>query len=132
MNKVILMGRLVKDCDVRYTNSGKSVCQFTVAVDRPFKKEDGKKEADFIPVVLWGNAAEFIGNNVSKGKRVCVEGRLQIRNYDDKDGRKVWVSEVIASNVEVIDWNDKDKMNTNESEEGFDKFGAFVEEDIPF
>ena len=103
MNKIVLMGRLTKDCDVRYTNTGKVVAQFILAVDRPYKDAEGKKEADFITVVLWGNAAEFIANNVSKGKRVLVEGRLQIRSYDDKDGKRVYVAEVVANNVTPID-----------------------------
>ena len=132
MNKIVLMGRLTKDCDVRYTNAGKVVAQFILAVDRPYKDAEGKKEADFITVVLWGNAAEFIANNVSKGKRVLVEGRLQIRSYDDKDGKRVYVAEVVANNVTPIDWNNKDDMNTNKAEP-MQSFGqAFGDEEIPF
>lgn len=126
------MGRLVRDCDVKYTNSGKVVCQFSMAVDRPYKNADGQKEADFINIVVWGNTAEFVANNVSKGKRILVEGRLQIRSYDDKDGKKVYVSEVVANSIEPIDWNDRDKMNTNKAEP-MQNFGqAFGDEEIPF
>ena len=89
MNKIVLMGRLTKDPEVRYTQSGKVVCQFTIAVDRPFNKE-GQKEADFIPIVLWGKQAEVAGNSLQKGHRVLVEGRLQIRSYDDNTGNKRW------------------------------------------
>ena len=99
MNKIVLFGRLVRDCDVRYTQSGKVVCQFTVAVDRPFNK-DGQKEADFIPVVMWGKQAEVAGNSLQKGHRVLVEGRLQIRSYDDNNGNKRYVTEVIANSFE--------------------------------
>lgn len=103
MNKVVLLGRLVKDCDVRYTSTGKVVCQFTMAVDRPFNK-DGQKEADFIPVVMWGKQAEVAGNSLQKGHRVLVEGRLQIRSYDDnKNGNKRYVTEVIANSFEFIE-----------------------------
>ena len=102
MNKIVLFGRLVRDCDVRYTQSGKVVCQFTVAVDRPFNK-DGQKEADFIPVVMWGKQAEVAGNSLQKGHRVLVEGRLQIRSYDDNNGNKRYVTEVIANSFEFIE-----------------------------
>lgn len=102
MNKVVLLGRLTKDCDVRYTSTGKVVCQFTMAVDRPFNK-DGQKEADFIPVVMWGKQAEVAGNSLQKGHRVLVEGRLQIRSYDDNNGNKRYVTEVIANSFEFIE-----------------------------
>ena len=98
MNKIVLLGRLVKDPEVRYTTTEKAVCQFTLAVNRPMKQD----EADFIPVVIWGKSAELIGNTVSKGQRLLVEGRLQIRNYE-KDGQKHWITEVIANNFEYIE-----------------------------
>lgn len=103
MNKIVLMGRLTKDPDVRYTQTGKVVCQLTIAVDRPFSGEDGKKEADFIPIIIWGKPAEIAGNSLIKGHRVLVEGRLQIRSYDDSKGVKRWVSEVIANSFEFIE-----------------------------
>mgnify|MGYP004471921101 CR=1 FL=1 len=103
MNKIILLGRLTKDPEVRYTQSGKVVTQFTLAVDRPFAAADGKKEADFIPVVIWGKSAELAGNSLGKGQRVLVEGRVQIRNYDANDGSKRWVTEVIADRFEFVE-----------------------------
>ena len=103
MNKIILMGRLVRDPEVRYTQTGKVVCQFTIAVDRPFANQDGQREADFIPVIVWGKQAELCGNSLTKGQRVLVEGRLQIRSYDAKDGSKRWVTEVIANSFEFIE-----------------------------
>ena len=95
MNKVILMGRLTRDPEVRYTQTGKVVCQFTLAVDRPFANQEGQREADFI--------AELCGNSLTKGQRALVDGRLQIRSYDAKDGTKRWVTEVIANSVEFIE-----------------------------
>ena len=103
MNKVVILGRLTRDPEVRYTPSQKVVCSFTLAVDRPFLNQQGQREADFIPVVVWGKAAELCGNSLAKGHRLLVEGRLQIRNFDAKDGTKHWVTEVIAANVEFIE-----------------------------
>lgn len=103
LNKIIVMGRLTRDPEVRYTPSEKVVCSYTLAVQRDFKNPAGQREADFIPVVVWGKAAELCGNTLSKGHRVVVEGRLQIRSYDGKDGQKHWVSEIIASNVQFIE-----------------------------
>ena len=103
MNRIILLGRLTKDPEVRYTNTGKVVCQFTLAVDRPFANQEGQREADFIPVVIWGKQAETCGNSLTKGQRALVEGRLQIRSYDGKDGNKHWVTEVIADRFEFIE-----------------------------
>ena len=85
MNKIILMGRLTRDPEVRYTTTGKVVCQFTLAVDRPFTNQDGQREADFINIVVWGKIAELCGNSLMKGQRALVDGRLQIRNYDGKE-----------------------------------------------
>ena len=130
MNRIILLGRLTKDVEVRYTDSGKVVAQFTLAVDRPFSS-DGKKEADFIPVVMWGKQAETLGNSVYKGQRVLIEGRLQIRNYDAKDGSKKYVTEVIADRFEYIEKRESSVSEPKENVskgKGFEMFG----EDIPF
>lgn len=137
MNKIVLMGRLTKDPEVRYTQSGKVVCQFTIAVDRPFSGEDGKKEADFIPIIIWGKPAEIAGNGLAKGHRVLVEGRLQIRSYDDNKGVKRWVSEVIANSFEFIerktDGNNSAPAATPNASP-MDSFGTPVpfNEEIPF
>ena len=103
MNKIIVLGRLTKSPEIRYTPSQKVVASFTLAVDRPFTTPDGKREADFIPVVVWGKAAELVGNSCAKGHRLLVEGRLQIRNFDAKDGTKHWVTEIISQNIEFIE-----------------------------
>ncbi len=102
MNKVILIGRLVKDPEMRYTQSGKGVCSFVLAVDRRFSKE-GQQTADFIPIVAWNKLAEIVGDNLTKGRRISVEGRMQVRNYDAQDGTKRYVTEVIADEVEFLD-----------------------------
>ena len=110
MNKIILMGRITKSVDVRYTPSQKVVASFTLAVDRPFLNPDGKREADFIPVVVWGKAAELVGNSCQKGHRLLVEGRIQVRSFDDKNGQKRFVTEVIASNIEFIEKKEQPKQ----------------------
>lgn len=102
MNRIILLGRLTKDPEVRITPNEKTVCTFSMAVDRPFVGKDGKKEADFIPIQTWNKTAELIGNSVSKGQRLLVDGRLQIRSYDGKDGQKHYATEVVADRVEFI------------------------------
>ena len=109
MNKIVIMGRITKQVDVRYTPSQKVVASLTLAVDRPFLGQDGKREADFIPVVIWGKTAEMVGNSCAKGHRLLVEGRLQIRNFDAKDGTKHWVTEVIANSVEFIERKEQAK-----------------------
>lgn len=103
MNKIILLGRLTKDPEIRCTPSGKTVTQFTLAVDRPYSNQNGKREADFIPVIIWGNQGEHAGKHLFKGHRCLVEGRLQIRNFETKDGSKRYVAEAICDRFEFIE-----------------------------
>lgn len=103
MNRIILLGRLTREPEVRTTPTGKTVVVFSLAVDRPYKGRDGKTEADFINIVTWNKTAELVGTYVHKGERLLVEGRLQIRSYDGKDGQKHYVTEVIADRVEFIE-----------------------------
>ncbi len=102
MNHITLIGRLTKDPELKYTSSGTAVCSFTLAVNRRFTSQNGEKEADFIPVVVWNKAAENCAKYLSKGRQTAVEGRLQIRSYDDKDGQRKRVTEVVAENVEFL------------------------------
>lgn len=102
MNKVILIGRLTADPDIRHTQSGKCVASYRMAVDRPFKS-DGQPEADFINCVAWGKSGEFCQKYLHKGMKIAVEGRIQTRTYDDKDGKKVYVTEVIAEHHEFCE-----------------------------
>lgn len=134
MNEIILLGRLVKDVELKSTSTGKSVATFTLAVDRPFTGQNGKREADFINCQLWGKSAETLGNTVTKGQRVLVDGRLQIRSYTAKDGSKRYATEVVCNTFEYIERKaDGDKLNTNSSENGFENMGQqMFSEDIPF
>lgn len=99
LNKVIIMGRLVKDPELRRTQSGTAVTSFRIAVDRDFKSQDGSKQADFFDVVAWRNTAEFVSKYFTKGRMAVVSGRLQIRNWQDKEGNKRRSAEVVADNV---------------------------------
>lgn len=102
MNKVIEIGRLVKDSELKYLPNETAVCTFTIAVDRTFKNAKGEKEADFFPVVAYKQLAELCSKYLDKGKLCAVEGRLQTRNYMHKDGYKVYVTEIIASEVQFL------------------------------
>ena len=99
LNKIILMGRLTRDPELRRTQSGTAVTSFSLAVDRDFKSQGGDKETDFIDVVAWRNTAEFVSKYFTKGRMAVVEGRLQIRDWTDRDGGKRRSAEVIAENV---------------------------------
>lgn len=126
MNSVTLLGRLVKDPEVRYTNTGKCVAGFTLAVNRPFKNEEGQQEADFINCIVFNKSAETIGNYVHKGQRLLLEGRMQTRSYDAKGGSRRYVTEVIVNHFEFIE----QKKDSNSG--GFDDFGAPFDEKVPF
>ena len=114
MNKAILIGRLTRDPELRYTSSNRAVCQFTVAIDRPFTNQStGQREADFINVVAWDKTGENVGKYMSKGRLIAVEGRIQTRNYDNNEGKKVYVTEVIASNVQFLESKNSSQNNSN-------------------
>ena len=99
LNRIILMGRLTRDPELRRTSSGTAVTSFSLAVDRDFKSQSGEKETDFIDIVAWRNTAEFVSKYFTKGRMAVVEGRLQIRDWTDKDGGKRRSAEVVADNV---------------------------------
>jgi single-strand DNA-binding protein len=104
LNRVILIGRLTRDPELRYTPAGVAVTQFTLAVDRPFTNQQTReREADFINIVTWRQLAETCANYLRKGRLAAVEGRIQVRNYDNNEGRKVYVTEVIADNVRFLE-----------------------------
>lgn len=103
LNRVILIGRLTKDPELRYTPSGVAVTQFTLAVDRPFNSQSGEREADFIPIVTWRQLAETCANYLRKGRLTAVEGRMQVRNYENNEGKRVYVTEIIADNVRFLE-----------------------------
>ena len=103
LNRVILIGRLTRDPELRYTPSGVAVAQFTLAVDRPFANQQGERETDFIPIVTWRQLAETCANYLRKGRLAAVEGRIQVRNYENNEGRRVYVTEVVADNVRFLE-----------------------------
>lgn len=105
MNRVVLIGRLTKDPELKFTpGTGTAVATFTLAVDRKFSGKEGQREADFIPIVVWGKSAENTANYVSKGKLIGICGRIQTRSYDAKDGSKRYVTEVVADEVQFLEW----------------------------
>ena len=121
LNRVILIGRLTKDPELRYTPSGVAVTTFTIAVDRPFSGQQEKREADFIPVVTWRQLAETCANYLRKGRLTAVEGRIQVRNYDNNEGRRVYVTEIVADNVRFLESPNsggRDEMTGGSAEAG--------------
>lgn len=129
LNSVVLIGRLTKDPELRYTPSGVAVANFTLAVDRSFAKE-GQQQVDFIPIVVWNKPAESCANYIGKGRLVAVEGRIQVRTYDTPEGQRRWVTEVVASNVRFLDWPKDSKNNQDQFSMGNEV--NFNDENIPF
>ncbi|QSB50742.1 single-stranded DNA-binding protein [Leuconostoc falkenbergense] len=103
INRVVLIGRLTKDVELRYTQSGVAVGTFSLAVNRQFTNASGERETDFINAVIWRKAAENFANFTHKGSLVAIEGRLQTRNYEDGNGKRVYVTEVIADNFSLLE-----------------------------
>ena len=129
MNHFVAIGRLTRDPEVRYTQSGKACAKFTLAIDRR-KSADGKQQADFVSCVAWEKTAEIIGNNCTKGKKIAVEGRIQTRSYDANDGSKRYVTEVVVNSMEFCE----SRRDTGSSAGRADEYhGAVVpDSDIPF
>ena len=127
MNNIVLLGRLTKDADIRSTQSGKVVASFTLAVDRPYT-QNGKRRVDFIACQIWGKSAEVLGKSVHKGQRILLEGRLQIRQYTDKNGNKRTAAEVVADRFEFIERKEQTEP------QGMENFGQQMpfDEEIPF
>ena len=122
MNKIILIGRLTKDPELKYMQSGTAVASFNLAVDRRFANQNGEREADFINCVAWNKTAEFISEYFHKGKQIALEGRLQVRSYDGNDGQRRWVTEVVAEQVEFV--GSKNDNNSNKSGSGTGNTGS--------
>jgi len=127
MNNVVLIGRLVRDPDMRYTPNGVAVTTFTLAVDRPFSNNKGEKEADFIPIVVWRQLAEACANHLSKGRLVAVQGRIQTRQYENNEGRKVNAVEVVADTVRFLERSESHRKTEESTLPQTDPF-----EDVPF
>ena len=103
MNKAILIGRLTRDPELRTTPTGRNVCQFAIAVNRTYTTASGEREADFINCVVWDKQAENLARYQKKGNQIAIDGRIQTRNYDDKDGKRVYVTEILANNISFLD-----------------------------
>ena len=130
MNKTIFLGRVVRQPEVRYTTNQKVVAQFDIAVNRDFKNAQGEYEADFFHVVMWGKLAELAGNSLDKGHRVLVEGRLQNRSYEAKDGTKRYITELIADKMEFIER--KATNNAGKAPQSMADMGTDVTKEMPF
>ena len=113
MNKVVLIGRLTRDPELRYTGSNTPVATFSLAVNRNFQNQNGEREADFINIVVWRKQAENCKNFLTQGSQVAIDGRIQTRTYDDQNGQKRYVTEVVADNVEFL--GSKSSSNSNNS-----------------
>jgi len=103
VNNVVLVGRLTKDVELRYTQTGVAVARFTVAVNRAFSNQQGEKDADFISCVAWRKTAENLANFMSKGSQIGVVGSIQTGTYDDKDGKRVYTTDVICNNIQFLE-----------------------------
>lgn len=133
INNILVIGRLTRDPEKRRTNNGKSVATFTIASDRDFKNAQGEKETDFIPVVVWRGLADTCCEYLSKGKLVAVEGRLQIRMYEAKDGSKRTAAEIVAQNVQFLSPRKTNSFSSDNSKDDENEFKEMAPlDDIPF
>ena len=131
INRVVFVGRLTKDPVLKYTPSGAAVATFTLAVNRTFANQQGEREADFINCVVWRKTAENTVNFVSKGSLIGVEGRLQTRHYDDNNGKRVYVTEVIAESVTFLEpKKEKNQQQTSNNYQTEPK--KMIDDDYPF
>lgn len=135
MNHVSLLGRLTKDPEVKKTQSGTSVCSFTIAVDRRFKNADGTRQTDFIPCVGWRQVADIIGQYFHKGSRIGITGSIQTRSYDGQNG-KVFITEVLAEEIEFIDkkseTQEQKQIPAPQAEAITPNEEEYIEESLPF
>ena len=135
MNHIVLIGRAVRDSELRYTPNGVAVANFDLAVDRPTKNQNGEKEVDFIKIITWQKTAELCGEYVKKGRLLAVEGRLQIRSYTTQDGQKRTVAEVVASFVQFLDKANNEgsvPATSNKAPQQQEDFGGVNLDDLPF
>ena len=134
LNKIVIMGRLTRDPEIRQTGSGKNVANFSVAVDRDFKNQNGERETDFIDCVAWGSTGDFVGKYFAKGSMIVVSGRLQLRNWEDDNGNKRKNAEINVENVYFGgDSKRSDAGNSEAAQEYSPLSGAPVDEsDLPF
>ena len=127
MNKVFLIGRLTRDPELRYTGSNVAVASFTLAVNRAYTNQSGEREADFINIVVWRKQAENVKNYLSQGSQVAIDGRIQTRSYDGEDGKKRYVTEIIADNVEFLGTKASNQTSSSQLEPTPYDFGKATE-----
>ena len=139
INRVVLAGRTTRDLELRNTKSGTSVCSFTLAVERNFKSKNGDREADFISCIAWKKTAEVMSQYVKKGSVIGVDGRIQTRSYDNRDGQRVYVTEVVVDNFSFLGGSSKgsqgskNKQPSSQSNDPFDSNEQTdVTDDLPF
>lgn len=130
MNKIILIGRMTKNAEVRYTQSNKAVAQFSLAVNRP-----GNKETDFINIIAWDKLGEIVQKYTHKGSLIAVEGRLQTRTYEDNNGNRKYITEVVANNINLLEPKNKQEQTENnyrqvDKSDPFEEMGKQVEQEI--
>lgn len=121
LNRIILIGRLTADPQLRYTKNGNAVTNFTLAVNKSFVGQDGERGADFIDVVVWRKLAEACANHLAKGRLAAVEGRLEIRSYEDQQGVRRKAAEVVADNVRFLEWGKEQTSSSDTDELDFDQ-----------
>lgn len=138
MNKVILLGRLTRDAEIRYSNGNEpmAIARYTLAVDRR-RVQDGQQSADFISCVSFGKAGEFMEKYGKKGQKFCIEGRIQTGSYTNKDGQKVYTTDVVTENIEFAESRGNSRQQSNEpqdcySGDGFINIPEGIEDEMPF
>lgn len=132
LNRVVIIGRLTRDPELRYTPNGTASCTFTLAVERNFKNSNGEREADFIPIVTWRQLAENCANYLRKGRLTAVEGRIQTRSYENNEGRRVYVTEVLADNVRFLESAKNEDRQQQNDDYSVGTPIDISEEDLPF
>ena len=136
MNRFTGVGRLTKDVDLRYTGNGKAVSNGTIAINRPFKNQNGENEADFINFVVWGKGAENLANYMKKGSQIGIDGRLQTRTYENNNGQTVFVTEVVADSVQFLESKGsqtQQQPQQNQQHQTYEQAGADIsDQDLPF
>ncbi len=131
LNRIVLIGRLVRDPELRYTPNGIAVASFTLAVDRPFTNKDGERETDFINIVVWRKQAENCASYLGKGRLAGVDGRLQLRTYE-QDGQRKYFTEVVADSVQFLDRGNREDRSDSEKSQEYGTDVDVNEDDIPF
>ncbi len=132
LNRIILIGRLTRDPELRYTPQGVPVAHFSLAIDRPFTSQSGQRETDFVDCVAWRKLGETVANHLTKGRLAAVEGRLQIRSYEAQDGTRRRVAEVVADNVQFLDRPRDGQGSPRPSEDSPGDEEVSLPDDLPF